>query len=138
MDLGNLVKRNARCNPDKTALIFEGRRYTFRQHNENINRLCNALHAMGLKKGDKVATLLPNSVELLEIYWAAAKTGIVVVPLSTLLLSSGLKSLINDADAVMVIAYSGMVTALDSIREDLKAVPEENFILIDSQLLFRE
>jgi len=98
MDLGNLVKRNARYNPDKLALIFEDQRFTFRQHNENINRLCNAFLDMGLKKGDKAATLLPNCVELLEIYWAAAKTGIVVVPLSTLLLGSGLKSLINDAD----------------------------------------
>ena len=132
MDIGNLVKRNARYNPDKLGLIFEDQRYTFQQLNENVNRLCNALHDRGLKKGDKIATLLPNCVELLEIYWAAAKTGIVVVPLSTLLLSSGLKSLINDADAIMVIAYSGMRATLDSIREDLKAVPQENFILVDS------
>ena len=131
MEIGNLVKRNARYNPDKLALIFEDQHYTFQQLNENVNKLCNALHDRGLKKGDKIATLLPNCVELLEGYWAAAKTGIVVVPLSTLLLSSGLKSLINDADAIMVIAYSGMKATLDTIREDLTAVPPENFILVD-------
>ena len=131
MDLGNLVTRNARYTPDKLALIFEDQRYTFRQLNENVNKLCNALHDMGLKKGDKIATLLPNCVELLEVYWAAAKTGIIVVPLSTLLLGSGLKSLINDADAIMVIAYSGMQAALDGIRDDLTAVPADNFILTD-------
>lgn len=132
MDIGNLVKRNARFNPEKTALIFEDQRYTFQQLNENVNRLCNAMLKMGLKKGDKVATLLPNCLELLEIYWAAAKTGIIVVPLSTLLLSQGLKSLLNDADAVVVIAYSGMAATLDSIRDDLKAIPADNFVLTDS------
>lgn len=132
MDLGNLLSRNARYYPDKPALIFEDQRFTYRQFNENVNLLANALQGMGIRKGDKIATLLPNCVELLEIYWAVAKIGAVVVPLSTLLLSSGLKSLLNDSDVVMVIAYSGMVDTLGKIRNDLNVVPQENFILIDS------
>ena len=132
MNIGNLLSRNARYNPDKLALIFEDQRYTYRQFNQNVNQLANALQDMGIRKGDKIATLLPNCVELLEIYWAAAKIGAVVVPLSTLLLSSGLKSLLKDSDVVMVVAYSGMVATLDQIRNDLDAVAAENFILTDS------
>ena len=132
MNIGNLLCRNARYNPDKLALIFENQRYTYRQFNQNVNQLANALQDMGIRKGDKIATLLPNCVELLEIYWAVAKIGAVVVPLSTLLLSSGLKSLLKDSDVVMVVAYSGMVATLDQIRNDLDAVAAENFILTDS------
>jgi len=132
MDIGNLLSRNARYNPDKLALIFEDQRYTYRQFNQNVNQLANALQDMGIRKGDKIATLLPNCVELLEIYWAVAKIGAVVVPLSTLLLSSGLKSMLKDSDVVMVVAYSGMVATLDQIRNDLDAVAAANFILTDS------
>jgi acyl-CoA synthetase (AMP-forming)/AMP-acid ligase II len=132
MDIGNLLSRNARYNPDKPALIFEDQRYTYRQLNQNVNQLANALQDSGIRKGDKIATLLPNCVELLEIYWAVAKLGAVVVPLSTLLLSTGLKSLLKDSDVVMVIAYSGMVATLDQIRNDLDAVASGNFILADS------
>ena len=132
MNIGNLLSRNARYHPDKLALIFENQRYTFRQFNQNVNQLANALEDMGIRKGDKIATLLPNCVELLETYWAVAKIGAVVVPLSTLLMSTGLKSLLIDSDVIMVFAYSGTVEILEQIRSDLDAIPSENFILTDS------
>jgi acyl-CoA synthetase (AMP-forming)/AMP-acid ligase II len=132
MNIDNLLSTNARYNPDKLALIFENQRYTFRQLNQNVNQLANALLDRGIGKGDKIATLLPNCVELLEIYWAVAKIGAVVVPLSTLLLSAGLKSLLNDSDASMVVAYSGMIDTLEQIRNELDGVPAGNFILTDS------
>ena len=132
MNIGNLLSRNARYNPAKPALIFENQSYTYGQLNRNVNQLANALLDRGIDKGDKIATLLPNCVELLEIYWAVAKIGAVVVPLSTLLLSSGLKSLLNDSDVGMVFAYSGMVDTLEQIRNELDGIPAENFILTDS------
>ena len=132
MNIGNLLGRNARYNPDKLALIFENQRYTYRQLDQNVNQLARALQDIGIGKGDKIATLLPNCVELLEVYWAVAKIGAVVVPLSTLLLSSGLKSLLNDSDVTMVIAHSGQVETLEKIRNDLDTVPAANFILTDS------
>ena len=61
-------------------MVFEDHRLTFRQFNARVNRLAHALLGAGLAKGDKVATVLPNCLEQLEVYWAAAKTGLVVVP----------------------------------------------------------
>jgi long-chain acyl-CoA synthetase len=131
MNIGSLLTRHARYQPDKLALVFEDNRLTYREYNQNINRLANTLLDMGIRKGDKVATLLPNCMELLEIYWAIGKIGAVVVPLSTLLLGTGLKSLLTDSDAVMVITYSGFADTLDEIREDLTAIPPDRFLLVD-------
>ncbi len=132
MNIGSLLTRQARYRPGKLALVFEKNRLTYREYNQNINRLANAMLDMGIKKGDKIATLLPNCMELLEIYWAIGKIGAVVVPLSTLLLGKGLKSLLVDSDAVMVITYSGFVDTLDEIRQDLTAISPDRFILIDN------
>ena len=132
MNIGSLLTGHARYQPNKLALVFEDNRLTYQEYNQNINRLANAMLDMGIKKGDKVATLLPNCMELLEIYWAIGKIGAVVVPLSTLLLGQGLKSLLIDSDAVMVITYSGFVDTLDEIRQDLTAIPPDRFILVDS------
>lgn len=85
MHIGNLLTHHAHYRPDHLALVFEGRRLSFRELNANVNRLANALLARGIGKGEAIATLLPNSVELVEIYWAVAKIGAVVVPLSPLL-----------------------------------------------------
>ena len=65
-----------------TAIVFEDKKYTFSQLSERVNRLANALLALGINKGDKIATLLPNCLDLLEVYWASAKIGAVVVPMS--------------------------------------------------------
>ena len=46
--------------PDKTAIIFEGKRFTYTQLNERCNRLANALSSMGVKKGDRVAIMQVN------------------------------------------------------------------------------
>ncbi|MDZ4165330.1 MAG: AMP-binding protein [Smithellaceae bacterium] len=131
MNIGGLLARNARYRPEKLALIFENQRFTYREYNQNVNRLANALVDMGIRKGDKVATLLVNSLELLETYWAAAKIGAVVVPLSTLLLGKGLKTLIEDSDSVAVITYSGFVQTLEEIRPELNGIRPDRYILTD-------
>jgi len=132
MNIGNLLSRHAQYQPNKLALIFEDRRLTYKEYNQNVNRLANALLEMGIQKGDKISTLLPNCMEILEVYWAAAKIGAVAVPHSMLLLAEGLKSLLNDSDTSMVVTSSAMVETLDRIRKDLPAISEDRFLLIDS------
>ena len=132
MNIGNLLSRHARYQPDKLALVFEDTRWSYREYNRNVNRLANALLDLGIKKGDKIATLLPNCLELLEVYWAVAKVGAVVVPMSTLLLNKGLISLLNDSDAAMVVANSDFVDTLNQIRDDLPGIPHDRYILTDS------
>ena len=103
MHIGTLLPRHAHFRPDHTAVIFGDDRLNFRQFNKSVNRLANAFLDQGITKGDKIATILPNSLELLEVYWAVAKMGAVVVPLSPLLRGTGLITLLKDSDTETVI-----------------------------------
>ncbi len=132
MNIGSIFTRHAKYRPDHTGLIFQNQRLTYRQYNENINRLANAMLQLGVQKGTKVVTILPNCIELLEIYWAAAKIGAVVVPMSTLLLASALRSLLNDSDAELVISNTSFVDILNQIRGDLAKIPADRYILTDT------
>jgi len=67
MNIGSLFSRHARYRPNHLAFVFENQRLTWRELNQSINRLANALLGLGIQKGDKVATLLPNSLELYEL-----------------------------------------------------------------------
>jgi len=62
-----------------------------------VNRLGHALFASGIGKNQKVATTVLNCLELLDLYWAAAETGAVVVPMSSLLQPRGLGDLLREA-----------------------------------------
>ena len=109
-----LLARHAAVRPDHLAVIFEEHHLTYRQFNARVNRVANALLGLGLKQGDKVATLLANCLEQLELYWAVAKTGLVIVPLSPMLRGAGLIRLLNDSDAVVVVTPDGQTTDVDA------------------------
>ncbi len=131
MNIGTLLPRHARYRPSHVALVFGDERLAFRDLNARVNRLANALLAAGLRKGDKLATVLPNCLPMVEIYWAAAKTGIVVVPQSPLLQASGLVALLDASDTVMVVSTTAFADTLAGIRDKLPAVASDRWILVD-------
>lgn len=131
MNLGTLFSRHAKYRPHHPALVFQDRRLTYRELNLEVNRLAHALLGLGIKKGDKVAVLLPNSVELLETYWAVAKIGAVVVPLSTLLLGKAIVTLLQDSDSTLLITKSDFVPTVDLFKAELPGIAPDHYLLID-------
>jgi long-chain acyl-CoA synthetase len=131
MNIGSLLSRNARLRRDHLALVFEEERLTWKALEAGVNRLANVLLDLGLGKGDKLALVLPNSVELFEAFLAAARLGIVVVPLSPLLRGPALSVLLQDSDACAVITCLEMTSELDSIRPQLTNIPARRYLSID-------
>src|SRR5208283_1169953 len=135
MNIGSLLPRHARFRPNHTAVVFEDCRLSFRAFNARVNRLANALSSLNVKKGDKVATVLPNCLNLLETYWAVAKIGAVVVPLSPLLREKALATLIQDSDSGTIIASADLAEPLAAIKHELRNVQEGHLILTGSTLI---
>ena len=86
LELATLIARQARYRPDAVAVVVEGQRLTYRQFWGRVARVGNLLRGFGIGRGDKVATVLSNSLELLETYWAVPTIGATLVPLSPLLM----------------------------------------------------
>src|SRR5690348_11711111 len=118
-ELASLLSRHARYRPDATAVVFEGTRLSYREFAARVARVGNALRSLGVAPGDKVATVAGNSLELLEVYWAVPSIGAVLVPLSPLLMGTGLASLLGDSGARCLVTQSSMLQVLRSIRADL-------------------
>lgn len=102
MLLADIIRRNTRRFPNDLAFIYKEKRFTFRQYEERVNRLTNALKALGAKKGDRISVILDNCQQHYEILGAAAKGGFVVSPLSTAL-KQELSHLIVNAKSTIVI-----------------------------------
>lgn len=130
MNIGSLFTRHARYRPHHTAVVFGNHRVTYREYNARINRWANALLALGVRKGDKVAAILPNCLEQLETFWAVAKIGAVVVPLSPLLRGGGLVRLLDDSDSVLVLTTRDFIEHLEPVRPQLGKVC--HFVLTDT------
>jgi long-chain acyl-CoA synthetase len=119
LELASLISHHARYRPDATAVVFEGERLSYRQFWARVARVGNMLRSLGIGRGDKVATVAANSLELLEVYWAVPTIGATLVPLSPLLLPNGLASLLRGSDARCLITQSSMLPVLAQIREQL-------------------
>ncbi|KPJ77457.1 MAG: AMP-dependent synthetase [Deltaproteobacteria bacterium SG8_13] len=131
MNIGSLFSRHATYRPGHLAVVFKDQRLTHLEFNRSINRTANALLEIGIRKGEKVATILPNCLELLETYWACAKIGAVVVPLSTLLMEKAMASLLQDSDSVAVISNAGFVKLLERIKGELRAIRQDRYLLTE-------
>ena len=132
MDISTLLSRHARYRPHHTAVVVGERRFTWREYNARVCRAANALAALGIGKGDAVATVLPNCLELLDIYWACAKIGAVAVPLSPLLRGPALATLLRDSGAACVVTGAANAPALDGVRAELPAIPAGRFVIADA------
>lgn len=128
MNIAGLLSHHARYRPDHVAVVCGDFRLTFREFEKRVNRTANALRGLGLRPGDKVATVLGNGLELLEAYAAAARTGMVVVPLSPLLRGPALKTLLEDSDTRALVADAAFAETLFSIKESLPAIPEDRYL----------
>ena len=129
MNIGSLLPRHAQYRPDHTAIVFKNNRFTFQQFNQRVNRLANAFLDLGVGKGDKIATILPNCLELLEVYWAVAKMGAVVVPLSTLTRGKGLANLLQDSEVTLVVTNSEFSQAVDAIKSHLPRIAPDRYVV---------
>jgi acyl-CoA synthetase (AMP-forming)/AMP-acid ligase II len=130
MNIGTLLPRHARYRPDHLAFACGKERFTYRSFNAYVNKLANALLSCGLSKGDKFATILSNCTQLMAAYWAAAKTGLVIVPGSTMLNEGGLKTLLKSSDTALVIADAAFGDILDRLRKDLPEISPGRYVLV--------
>jgi fatty-acyl-CoA synthase len=82
MTYGEQLARTARKTPEGRALRFKDKDMTFRELDERVTRLANALVERDVVKGDRVATLVLNCIEVVEVYLACARLGAICVPIN--------------------------------------------------------
>jgi acyl-CoA synthetase (AMP-forming)/AMP-acid ligase II len=106
--LGRLLERHARYRPERLAVVAPAgaadARLSWRAFDAYVNRTAHALASLGVARGDRVATLLANSLDILALYWACAKLGAAIVPMSPLLKAPGVAALVANAQPKVLVA----------------------------------
>ena len=144
MIIGNVLKQRAMITPEREALISNGRIYTFNQLNERTNRMANALLNLGVKPGDRIGLLMENSSEFVEIYFAVAKIGAVLVPLNIRLAPPEQDYILQDCSVDLFIfshTFEDKARQMESIhamRCRIATGPSEVMNVLDYEELIRE
>src|SRR5690349_10464552 len=82
MNLGHFLRAPAERHPDSPALFAGGRSITFGELDASSDRLAGWLLGEGLRPGDRVAIQWPNTIEVVQLYFAAFKAGLIAVPIN--------------------------------------------------------
>jgi acyl-CoA synthetase (AMP-forming)/AMP-acid ligase II len=121
--LADLIRDQAAAIGDDIAFTFEGRDLTYRELDLVSNRVANALLAAGVGRGDRIAFLDKNTLELFELVFGAAKVGAVVCPVNWRLAPAEIAHIVNDADAKVVVVGNDFFGVLDACEPDLTSSP---------------
>ncbi len=100
--------RAARSFPERTAFASNGTRSTFRELHDRVGRIAAALTKHGFKVGDRLAILLPNEPDYIELVYACARLGVIVVPLNTRLSVKEIDGILDDAKPGGLIRHSSL------------------------------
>ncbi|PHP65138.1 acyl-CoA synthetase [Zhengella mangrovi] len=111
--LGDLLRRSALRFPDKTALVFRGKRESFRELDETVNRAANALSGRGISKGDRVALFSHNNRAFVVLRFAVARLGAVLTPVNFMLNADDVAYILDHSGASCLIAEDGLCAIAD-------------------------
>lgn len=122
LNLGESLRVNSIKYPQKIAFKDKFSSLTFSQINKRVNNLSHLLLGLGLKKGDKISCFLENCIEIVELYLACAKTGIIINPINFRASLSDITYIVNNADSKVLFFHSEFYSLIESIRNSLPQV----------------
>jgi acyl-CoA synthetase (AMP-forming)/AMP-acid ligase II len=99
--------RAVRYYGEQTALSIGGKRLTFSELHNRVERIAAALSRRGLRTGDRLAVLLPNGPEYIELVYACSRLGVIVVPLNARYSSREIDRVLKDASPRALVRHSG-------------------------------
>ncbi len=133
MDLGAKIAKNAQDFPDKTAVIFKDKRFTYAEMNERATRFGNGVRSLGLEPRDRLAVILRNRSEYMEILYGLAKAGVTVVPVNWRFAPEEMRYVIDHSEATAIAVADEFVGKLATVAKDLHRVDRARIIHLDGE-----
>lgn len=122
MTISSIVDMNADKFPDSKAIIFEDARATYAQLGDRANQKANALLDLGVNRGDHVAVLATNCMELVETFLGIWRIGAVFIPLNFRLSPDELIYMVNHSDATSMIFLDKFEETVKRIRPSIEKI----------------
>src|SRR5688572_3204982 len=122
MHIGQLLTRAAQRHPSNTAWFDGDRPVPYSEVELRVTRLAHALRGLGLRAGERVGMLLPNSPQAIEVMFATMRAGLIIVPLNIRLHPDEHATILADAGCSLLFYGADFAPRLASIRERLPAL----------------
>jgi fatty-acyl-CoA synthase len=116
------ARRTRRLHGAREAVVDGDLRLTYEQFFDRCDRWSAALQALGVKQGDRVATIAPNTHAHLEAFYAVPQIGAVLVPMNYRLTPDDFVYMVNHSGSTVLCVHSDYLAAIDSVRDQMPGV----------------
>lgn len=113
-------RRAIKYYPQKVAVIDGDKEFTYKEFGERTDKLSLALHQAGIREGDHVAVMLPNTHNMVECFYGICQLGAAMVPLNYRLSAEDLEYIINHSDAKLLIVDEEFCGPIEEIVDKLR------------------
>ena len=118
----DFARRTGRLHADREAVVDGELRLSYREFFDRCDRWSAALQGLGVRQGDRVATIAPNTHAQLEAFYAVPQIGAVLVPINYRLTAEDFIYIVNHSGATVVCAHSDYLKTVDSVRDQMPGV----------------
>lgn len=132
MTHGFLLRKNAQIHPHRVAIVDvdNNKRCTYQELNRRVNRLANGLQHIGITKGDKVALLMKDRMECVELVYALNKIGAVWAPCNYRYVADEVQFQVDHSDSIAIVFEEEYRDIIEAIRFRLPKIRDNRFIVI--------
>ena len=118
----SFLDRSATVYPNKPAVIYGDTAYTYAEFNDRVNRLAGALKGVGVKKGDRVAFMVPNIPPMLEGHYGPMRLGAVLVAINIRLSAREISYILNHSGAKVLVFDSEFASTVHAMKDEIPGV----------------
>src|SRR5215471_7244547 len=123
------MRRARRLYPDRVAVVDEDLRLTYSEFGRRCDRWSAALQQLGVRQGDRVAYIAPNTHAQLESFYAVPQIGAVLVPINYRLIADDFSYIIKHSGAKVVCVHSDYLEVVEHLRPELPGV--KHFVALE-------
>jgi acyl-CoA synthetase (AMP-forming)/AMP-acid ligase II len=126
--IGAKLSQLALAHPDRAAIVDDAGTWTFRRLHQRIARFGNAMHGLGLARGDRIALLLPDCREYLEADYGSMAAGFVRVPMDPRLTRRELVELLRRAGVRALVTHLSFAEKAERLTDDIESLQSVVFV----------
>ena len=124
----SFLDRSAKVYPNKPAIIYNDKTYTYSEMDDRVNRLAGALRQAGVRKGDRVAFMVPNTPAMLEGHYGPMRLGAILVAINIRLSAREIGYILNHSGAKVLVFDTEFASTVRQMRDNIPGV--ETFVQV--------
>jgi acyl-CoA synthetase (AMP-forming)/AMP-acid ligase II len=120
--LDDLIVHHAEKTPERIAILFQNQSISYGDFNNDVSRAARVLHGLGIKHGERIGLMFPNRPEILFLYFACFRLGVVVVPVNTRYMRGEIEYALDHSECRLLLVDQQFYARVENLEDSVSSL----------------